>query len=236
MTDAYQESAYGQVDGSGAAARFHYPHGVAVDNQGVVYVADTFNSTIRLISPWGDVLTLAGLARVTGTVDGKGNAARFFEPYGLTVDGTGTVYVADVSNQTIRTIAPGGVVSTLAGQAGIKGTADGVGTKAQFSVPADVAVDKTGNVYVMDAGNGTIRVIAPGGAVTTLAGKAGVSGSADGLGSAARFVTPYGITIDPAGHIYVADSRNDTVRQVTPAGMVTTLAEAWRRTPAVETD
>jgi len=107
------------------------------------------------------------------------------------------------------------VVSTLAGQAGSKGSADGSGAAARFSVPYGIACDVAGNLYVADNGDSTIRKITPTGVVTTLAGKAGSSGSADGNGVAARFLNPAGIAGDAAGNLYVADTGNDTIRKIT---------------------
>jgi len=214
----------GSADGTGAAARFNSPYGVAVDTSGNVYVADTFNNTIRKITPAGAVSTLAGTAGVTGSADGTGAAARFNSPSGVAVDGSGNVYVADRLNNTIRKTTPAGVVPTLAGDPGsLTGSANGTGAAARFSYPGGVAVDSAGNVYVADTSNSTIRKINPAGVVTTLAGVAGVIGSADGTGSAARFSGPYGIAVDASGNVYVADM-GKTIRKITPAGVVTTLA------------
>ena len=180
----------GWSDGTGSAARFSYPSGVAVDGSGNVYVADYDNSTIRKITPGGAVSTLAGQARSYGSADGTGSAARFNGPTGVAVDGSGNVYVAD-SNSTIRKITPSGIVSTLAGLPGFYGSADGTAFRALFYRPSGVAVDGSGNVYVADSWNHTIRRVTPGGVVSTLAGLAGTCGSADGTGSAARFYYPW---------------------------------------------
>jgi sugar lactone lactonase YvrE len=214
----------GNADGTGSAARFNYPTGVATDSAGNVYVADTVNSTIRKTSPGGAVTTLAGLAGITGSADGTGSAARFYQPPGVATDASGNLYVADTYNSTIRKIAPAGVVTTLAGLAGITGSVDGTGSAAQFFYPADVATDSSGNVYVADRGNNTVRKITPAGVVTTLAGFAGNPGSADGAGSAARFNNPTGVATDPSDNVYVADSFNQTIRKITPLGVVATLA------------
>jgi hypothetical protein len=214
----------GSVDGTGSAAWFKDPTGIAVDSAGNVYVADTGNNTIRKITGGGLVTTLAGLAGSLGSADGTGNAARFNAPWGVAVDSAGNLYVADRYNDTIRKITSSGVVTTLAGVVGRALTGDGPGSAAGFSSPGGIAVDSAGNLYVADYGNSTIRKITSGGVVTTLAGSAGVTGSADGTGSAARFKNPSGVAVDSAGNVYVADTWNNTIRKITSAGVVTTLA------------
>jgi sugar lactone lactonase YvrE len=214
----------GSADGTGSTARFNVPIGVAVDSSGNVHVADAGNHTIRKITPGRVVSTLAGLANSSGSADGTGSAARFDVPVGGAVDSSGNVYVADLGNHTIRKITPGGVVSTLAGLAGSSGSTDGTGSAARFWLPNGVAVDSSGNVYVADTENSTIRKITPGGVVSTLAGLARSIGSADGTGSAARFALPYGVAVDSSGNVYVADSYNWTIRKITPGGVVSTLA------------
>jgi sugar lactone lactonase YvrE len=214
----------GAADGAGSAARFSYPKGVAADGAGNIYVADTVNQIIRKITPAGVAGTLAGMAGRIGSGDGTGRAARFYYPYGVAVDSAANVYVADTFNSTVRKITPLGVVSTLAGLAGNVGSADGAGSAARFNYPSSVAVDGTGNVYVADTGNCTIRKITPAGAVSTFAGLAGAVGSADGAGRGARFNYPHGVAVDGAGYIYVADTLNSTIRKITPARVVSTLA------------
>jgi sugar lactone lactonase YvrE len=214
----------GSVDGVGSAARFSGPSGVAVDGSGNVYVADAGNYTIRKITSSGIVTTLAGLAGSSGSQDGAGGAARFSWPNGVAVDGSGNVYVADANSSTIRKITSSGVVTTLAGLAGSSGSEDGAGGAARFSWPNGVAVDGSGNVYVADAGNHTIRKITSSGVVTTLAGMAWNNGSEDGAGSAARFKNPSGVAVDGSGNVYVADAENHTIRKITSDGVVTTLA------------
>ena len=213
----------GTADGTGSAARFDVPRGLAVDGVGNVYVADTFNETVRMITPAGVVTTLAGLAGTGGSADGTGSTARFSGPFAVAVDAAGTVYVADTFNHTIRRVAPGGVVTTLAGLAGSAGAVDGTGSTARFANPRAIAVDAAGNVYVAE-GSHTIRKITPGGVVSTLAGLANAVGSADGTGSVARFADPRGVAVDATGNVYVSDTANRTLRRITPAGDVTTLA------------
>jgi sugar lactone lactonase YvrE len=214
----------GSTDGAGGLAEFRGPSGLAVDSSGDVYVADSGNDTIREISPAGVVTTLAGSPGSPGSADGSGTAARFNDPTGVAVDSSGDVYVADSGNDTIRVISPVGVVTTLAGSPGSPGSANGSGSAARFSDPTGVAVDSSGDVYVADSGNDTIRVISPAGVVTTLAGSPVSPGSANGAGTAARFNDPTGVAVDSSGDVYVADSGNDTIRVISPAGVVTTLA------------
>ncbi len=214
----------GSSDGTGSDARFNYPYGVAVDAGGNVYVADSSNRTIRKVTPSGVVTTLAGLPGSAGSADGTGSDARFYTPVGVIVDATSNVYVGDHGNHTIRKVTPGGVVTTLAGQAGGAGSNDGTGSDARFNYPYGVAVDAGGNVYVADTNNNTIRKVTPDGVVTTLAGRAGSRGSSDGTGSDARFYIPVGVIVDATGNVYVADTYNYTIRKVTPGGVVTTLA------------
>ncbi len=223
-TFAGKAGSHGSADGTGGNARFEFPCSVAVDSAGNVYVVDCVNCTIRKITPTGVVTTFAGRAGSSGSADGAGNIARFYFPSGVAVDSAGNVYVADSDNDTIRKITPAGLVSTLAGLAGNSGSADGTGNAARFSYPFGVAADGTGNVYVADLDNDTIRKVTPTGLVSTLAGLAGSSGSADGAGSTARFNAPAGVAVDGVGNVYVADSSNHTIRKVTPTNIVCTWA------------
>jgi len=175
------------------------------------------------------ITTLAGSVGSTGSADGIGSAARFRQPNGVAVDSAGNVYVADTENHTIRKITPAGLVSTLAGTAGSEGSADGIGSAARFKYPAGVAVDSAGNIYVADTENNTIRKITSGGLVTTFAGSAGTSGSANGSGAAARFSGPVDVTVDSAGNVYVADNYSHIIRKITSLGAVTTLAGSAER-------
>jgi sugar lactone lactonase YvrE len=214
----------GSASGASASARFYNPRNVAVDASGTVYVADTQNSVIRKITPSGTVSVLAGTPGMFGSADGPGNTALFSGPQGIAVDTAGNLYVADTGNDTVRKITSGGTVGTLAGSAGNPGNADGTGTNAQFYAPAGVAVDSAGSVYVADTWNHTIRKITSGGVSSTLAGLAGTAGTFDGTNTSARFNLPTGVALDSAANIYVSDYNNDTIRKVTAAGAVTTLA------------
>ena len=226
----------GSTDDTNEKARFNGPYGVAVDGGGNVYVADTGNSTIRKLTPSGTnwvVSTISGLAGNPGSTNGSGSVARFRYPTGLAVDGAGNVYVADQGNSTIRKLTSSGatwMASTIAGTAGHFGSADGTNDVARFGEPYGVAVDNSGNVYVVDKYSDTIRKLTPSGinwVVTTIAGLAGGAGSSDGISSDARFNNPTGIAAGGDGNVYVADYGNNTVRRMSPAGtnwMVFTIA------------
>jgi sugar lactone lactonase YvrE len=222
-------AASGSADGVGSDARFFSPTGIARDAQGVLYVADSSNRVIRKIAADGVVSTVAGTAGQSGNVDGLGSAARFTNPAGIALDGSGNLYVTDASAHTVRKIAPDGEVTTLAGLAasagGGSGSADGVGSAARFNQPRGIALGSDGALYVADAANRAIRRVTLDGVVTTFAGAAGSSGNLDGIGSAARFNFPRGIAASPDGHLYVADSGNRNIRRVAvPSAEVTTVA------------
>ena len=210
--------ASGSADGTGVAARFNGPRGAAIDSAGNIYVADRSNHAIRKITPAGVVTTLAGMSGTPGSINGTGSNARFRNPTGIAVDGSGILYVADRGNHTIRKITPAGVVTTLAGLAGFPGTEGGNGAAARFNNPHDVAVDSAGNVIVADTFSHTIRSITPAGDVSVIAGAAGVPGSADSTGLASRFNNPQGVAVDSLDAIYVADSANHTIRKIAPGG------------------
>jgi sugar lactone lactonase YvrE len=195
-----------------------------VDSAGTVYVADTFNATIRKIASSGSVSTLAGSAGSRGDADGTGSAAQFNNPSGVAVDAAGNLYVADTYNETIRKVTPTGMVTTLAGSAGISGGNDGTGIYALFNQPDGVAVDASGNICVADTGNAIIRKITPGGVVITVAGLPGIAGMGDSASGVAIFNQPHGLVADGAGNIQVADAGNAAIRKIAPDGAVTTLA------------
>ena len=218
----------GDQDGIGATAGFHNPSGVVSDGAGNLFVSDLLNRTIRkIVITTGVVTTLAGSPGNRGTADGVGSAARFSGPSGLTTDEAGNLFIADMGKHTLRMVVIAtGAVTTLAGSAGNAGADDGVGSAARFSGPRALAWDGAGNLYVADMDNSTIRKVEIAtGTVITFAGSTGNTGTADGMGTSARFARPYGIVADGAGNLYVSDTDNHTLRKIVIAsGLVTTLA------------
>jgi sugar lactone lactonase YvrE len=215
-------SSIGSNDGPGAAARFYAPSAIACDASGNLYVTDEVNDTIRKITPAGIVSTLAGTAGVRGGNDGTSADAQFINPTGIAVDAAGNVFVADKINVSVRKISPAGVVTTLAGVAGQRGTTDGTRDVARLGILGGAAIDATGNIYVGEWVSNTVRKIAPNGTVTTIAGQAGVYGTADGVGTAATFMFPYSVALDANGNIWVGDLIG-SLRKIAPDGTVTTI-------------
>ena len=201
----------GSADGTGNAASFKQPYGVAVDSSGNVYVGDFGNNKIRKITPVGEVTTFAG-SGTAGSADGMGTAASFSTPTSIAVDSSDNVYVGNAGSFKIRKITPAGLVTTLAGS-GSSGVADGTGTAASFGSLGGIAVDGSGSVYVGDIGSNQIRKITPAGVVTTLAG-AGGAGAANGMGTVASFKSPRGVAVDSSGKVYLADSGNYLIRKI----------------------
>lgn len=218
IVSTFAGSEGGYADGTGTAAQFAYPSGVATDIIGNVYVTDSWNNRIRKITPEGVVTTFAGSTQ--GYADGIGTAALFSSlSGGIAIDIDGNIYVIDSTR--IRKITPEGVVTTLAGST--NGSTDGAGTDAKFGYgEKGLTIDTSGNIFVADSVNHRIRKITPAGIVSTFAGS--TEGYADGIGTAAKFYYPSGIATDVAGNIYVADKVNVRIRKITPEGLVSTLA------------
>ena len=222
-TVAGQPEIAGATDGAPFDATFNNPHGIAIGEDGIVYVSDRWSHTIRRIALDGTVSTLVGQPGVSGDTDGDSSTALFYEPWGLCVGPEGNVFVADTRNNKIRKVTPGGVVSTVAGS-GNFGTSSGMGSSATFGNPTGIECDEFGTIYVADHLTHIIRKIDTLGFVSNLAGKSYQMGDADGLGDQASFRRPYGLTLDLEGNILVADEWNHKIRKITPAGVVSTIA------------
>jgi sugar lactone lactonase YvrE len=216
----------GSLDGPGSNARFDGPEGIVTAPDGNLYVAERNSATIRKVTPQGVATTLAGSTGAIGSQDGAGSGARFNSPTRLEADADGNLYVTDTGNSTIREVSAAGAVTTLAGAPGQCGSVDGNGSAARFCSPQGITLDRQGNLYVADTLNHTIRRIDRANNVTTIAGVAGSCGSSDGRGNAARFCEPRDIEVDEDGYLYVADTANSTIREISPSGEVLTLAGA----------
>lgn len=214
----------GSQNGSGTNALFSDPTGLAIDAAGNLFIADNQNHVIRKFSTNGIVSTFAGHIGQSGSADGTGTNAWFNNPTGIAIAPNGNLYVTDSENHTIRCITSNAVVTTLAGLPGQNGATNATGNLARFDTPLGICVDALGTIYVADTGNHLIRKVTAAGAVTTLAGKAGVWGTNNGTGSAASFNSPAGIAIDSRTNLFVSDSNNHTIRKITPSGVVTTFA------------
>jgi sugar lactone lactonase YvrE len=220
-------SSAGLSDGIGTSALFNGPLAVSANASGFLYVVDFANNRIRVISPSRVVTTLAG--STSGSADGVGTFASFYEPCDVAVSTSGAVYVADRRNNKIRLVYPNRTTATVVG-GGAGGTAsgaiDGVGTSALFSSPFGVAVDGAGVVFVSDTANNKIRRVANL-TVTTIAGggaTGNAAGSSDGSGTGALFSEPLGLAVGASGVLYVADKVNNRIRAVYLTGRVVTLA------------
>jgi sugar lactone lactonase YvrE len=215
----------GNVDGQGSSAEFNFPKGIVPDGAGNLFVADTGNYLIRKIASNDAVSTFAGTYTINTGLDGTGTNATFAGPQGIAIDSHGNFFVVDTGDttSTVREITPTGVVTTFAG--GSNGYKDGTGTAAEFNTLYGIAIDSQDNLYVTDTDNHVIRKITPAAVVTTFAGIAGVFGSVDGSLGTNEFDEPSGITLDKnTGNIFVTDYRASVIREITPAGIASTIA------------
>ena len=204
-------------DGQGTNANFFGITGLGIDAGGNLFAAETIDQLIRKITPGGLVSSYAGKNGTAGFRNDVLSVATFSQPSGVVVDGDGNIYIADYNNNAIRKITPDGMVSTLAG--GAFGSADGTGTQAKFAGPISVGADAPGNIYVADQGNNIIRKITPAGVVTTIAGREGTFGAADGIGIAATLNFPTGIFVDiQSGDVYFTDAGSHLVRKIVTTG------------------
>ena len=209
VVTTFAGSIQGFANGTGTAAQFYSPTGICSDSSGNIYVVDTGNNKIRKITSGGVVSTFAGSTE--GYTDGIGTTAQFQSPYGICIDNSGNLYVADTNNVKIRKITPTGIVTTLAGSE--QGFNDGIGSSAQFRDPFGVCTDSVDNIYVADTSNNRIRKITPTGVVTTLAG-CNIQGFLDGNATTAQFFLPIGVCSDAQGNIYVGDNYNCRIRKM----------------------
>jgi sugar lactone lactonase YvrE len=224
----------GFVNAQGTSARFHFPLAVAA-NATTMVVADTGNHAIRSINLSNFQVTNVAGSGAPGQKDGSTSSALFNQPEGVAIDAAGTIYVADTGNHLIRKIA-GGQVTTFAGGYFGAGAADGAGSVARFNGPTGVVADSKGNLFIADSLNRVIRKVVPGGQTTRFAGTPGAPGKVNGPGSTATFSSLYGIAIDKADNLYVADVDNCLIRKITPTADVSTFAASSTGSPCPVAD
>jgi uncharacterized protein (TIGR03437 family) len=207
-------------DGMAATlASVNQPEGVAVDGAGNLYIADTFDNVVRKVAANGVISTIAGFGTPGfGGDGGPATSAKLNRPRAVAVDAQGSVYVADTGNNRVRKIDPLGNISTVAGDGTADfAPADGTATQQGLSDPRGVAVDRAGNVYVAETGHNRVRRISPAGAITTIAGSGACCYTGDGgLATLAQLNQPWGVAVDSAGNVYVADSGNNAIRVLAP--------------------
>ncbi|HEX4232631.1 MAG TPA: SMP-30/gluconolactonase/LRE family protein [Bryobacteraceae bacterium] len=211
---------YAGDSGSATLGELNFPSGIAVTSSGTLYIADSGNSRVRQVTSSGTISTVAG----NGAYAGSGNAA-LVNPAGVALDSAGNLYIADEGTNTIRKLSPAGTISTIGGTAVYGYSGDGAAaTAAKFAYPAGIAVDTSGNVYVVDSYNSRVRKIATNGLVTTVAGngRQGYSGNGSAATSA-ELNFPQGIAVDSAGNLFIADTNNSCIRKVS-GGIITTIA------------
>ena len=217
-------------DGSAAIqAQLNNPQGVAADSSGNLYVADTLNNVVRKVSPNGTISNFAGNGGAGSSGDGSAaTSAQLHGPEGLAVDAAGNLYIADTMNAKVRKVsAASGVITTVAGSGTPGYGGDGsAAASAQLNLPIGVAADSSGNVYIADFGNSRVRKVSASGAtIGTVAGNGSTGYSGDGGPAGnAQLSGPQGVAVDAAGNLYIADTENNAIREVTPAGLIATVA------------
>lgn len=212
--------------GPATSAELDWPEGVAVDSAGNIFIADTNNARIRKVTPAGVITTVAGNGTAGSSGDGgPAGSAELFAPDGVTVDGAGNLFIAD-SPSRVRKITPAGVISTVAGNGtpGFGGDG-GPATSSEIYGPMGLAVDGAGNLFIADINNDRIRKVTAAGTISTVAGNGSVGFSGDGgPATSAELNAPFGVAVDTAGNLYIADTGNYRIRKVTPAGTISTIA------------
>ena len=200
---------------------------MAVDQAGNLYIADGANNVVRKVTPAGYISTYAGTGTAGYSGDGSaGTSAELSAPWGVALDASGNLYIADSGNNRVRKVTPGGTISTYAGTGAPGFSGDGnAAISAKLSAPSGVAVDSNSNLYVADAGNNRIRIVSPGGNITTYAGNGTPGFSGDGsAATSAQLSLPAGLAVDSSGNLFIADTNNNRIRMVDSGGTIFTVA------------
>jgi hypothetical protein len=234
LAGSYEASGETGDGGPATAASLTEPAGLAVDKAGDVFIADTEDNVVREVTPSGTIVRVAGTGQEGYTGDGgPATKAELNSPQSVAVNAKGDLFIADTANNVIREVTPRGRISTFAGKgrAGYAGD-NGAATYAKLTLPTGVAVDAVGNVYIADTGNNVIRRVSTSGVITTVAGNYAADWASGGTGgfsgdggpaTSAQLNAPEGVAVDRAGDLFIADTFNDAVREVTPDGTITTL-------------
>jgi hypothetical protein len=223
--------------GPATRAELDSPQGVAVNEKGDVFIADTYNNVVREVSPWGTISTYAGDGTAGYRGDnGPATRAELSFPTGLAVDALGNLYIADSANNVIRRVSTSGVITTVAGDVAADQASGGLGgfsgdggpaTSARLHSPQGIALDQAGDLFIADTFNNAIREVTPNGTISTVVNTAGTKGSSGngGPAAAAELNTPFDVSVDAStGDLYIADTSNNKLRVVTGFPVATTTA------------
>ncbi len=234
IAGSYEATGESGDGGPATSATLDNPSALAIDKSGDLYIADTEDNVVREITPDGVIHLVAG----DGTDGDRGNGgpaeqAELSGPQGVAVNAKGDVFIADTNNNVVREVTPQGSISTFAGNGapGYRGD-NGPAGRAELSSPTGLALDALGNLYIADSGNSVIRRVSTAGVITTVAGNVAADQSSGGLGgfsgdggpaTAARLHSPEGLVLDQAGDLFIADTFNNAIREVTPDGTISTI-------------
>jgi len=242
VAGSYEDSGETGDGGPAASATLDQPSGLAVDQGGDLFIADTEDNVVREVTSDGTIKDVAG----NGTAGSSGNggpatAAELDNPQSVAVDGNGDLFIADTDNDVVREVTPDGIIKDVAGNGTSGYSGDGgPATSAELTAPSGVAVDSSGNLYIADAGNNVIRRVSTAGVITTVAGDYATDQANDGLGGDsgdggpavdAQLHDPQGVALDRSGDLFIADTYNNAIREVTPAGIISTVVHTTINTP-----
>ena len=237
IAGSYEATGESGDGGPATAATLDQPTALARDKAGDLFIADTEDNVVREITPDGIIHLVAGNGTEGDRGDGGPAAhAELDSPQGVAVNAKGDVFIADTYNNVVREVTPWGFISTYAGNGnpGYRGDG-GPAVRAELSSPTGLAVDALGNLYIADSGNNVIRRVSTNGIITTVAGDVAADQSSGGLGgfsgdggpaTQARLNSPQGIALDQAGDLFIADTFNNAIREVTPAGIISTIVNS----------